>query len=186
MRINTVKKSRKSPGSCCRCGRSIEKGEGYKWVQAYRGPKRCFCTGCELRASDTTTGRLSEVYAAQEAAYDAVAANRASDGTITREALSDCLMTLRDEIQRIGEEYQEAADAVGEHFDGSEQHQELENAAGELDTWASQIDDAISELEEDFPEDDDGESAEEQAERFIEWHDDICNRSEEVINDCPL
>ncbi len=183
MRINTVKKSRKSPGSCCRCGRVIEKGEGYRWVQAYRGAKRCFCNDCELRASDTTSGRLGEVYAAQEGAHDSLAA---WDGE-TVEDLSTLLETLNEELERLRDEYQEAAEAIGEHFEGSDQHSELEEAADGLDGWCSQVDDLISELSEGFDEDEEDEETEdERTARRANWLEEKRDAVENVINDCPL
>jgi hypothetical protein len=180
MRINTVNKSRKSPGRCCRCGRTIEAGEGYKWVQAYRSAKRCFCLGCELRASDTTSGRLGEVYAAQEGAQDSLAE---WDGQ-SIDDLRSLLETLQEELERIRDDYQEAADNMGEHFEGSEQHTELESASEQLDDWASQVADCISELDD---EDEDEEASEEErVEQRTKWLEERREAAENVINDNPI
>jgi len=180
MRVHVVNKSRKSPGKCNRCGRRIEAGEGYKWVQPYRGAKRCYCTSCQLRASDTTTGRLGEVYAAQEGAQDSLAD---WDGQNVDD-LRSLLETLNEELERLRDEYQEAADNMAEHFEGSEPHTELESASEQLDDWASQVADCISELDD---EDEDEEATEEErVEQHAKWLEERREAAENVINDNPI
>ena len=187
MRINHVKKSRKAQGNCVVCGEPIDAGSAYKYVQEYRGPKRSAHEDCSFRSSHTTSGRLAEVYAAQESAQDELhdMVKATKTGVVSIENLTAVLENLRDEVQRLGEEYQEAADAIGEHFDGSEQHQELEDAASELEDWASNIDDLISELG-DGPEDDDDETAEQRLQRRVEWVEEMNERTEIITTECPL
>lgn len=187
MKIHQVQKARKSPGSCCVCHRPIEIGAAYKWVQEYRGVKRSAHADCKFRSSHLATGRLSEVYAAQESAQDELADVERGDA----EALRNCLETLRDEVQRLADEYQESADSIGEHFEGSEQHQELEDHASELEDWYSNLDDAVSELDEFDDEDPDredpeNETDEEREERRLVWFDERLERAETLLGECPL
>jgi hypothetical protein len=186
MRVNTVKKSRKSPGKCQRCGRTIEKGEGYRWVQEYRGAKRCFCNDCELRASDTTSGRLGQVYAAMESGYDAlnswaVDENRDADG------LRDAVQCLNEQLEELRDEYQEAAEAIEENFPGSDQACQLEESASGMDDWCSQIADVVSELEDGFDEDEDEDETDAQRDKRREqWLEEKLDDAQRALDECPL
>lgn len=188
MRINQVKKCRKSPGTCVVCGKVIETGSAYKWVQEYRGAKRSAHSACPFRMSHTTSGRLAEVYAAQEGAQDALEDAKRRSPTINA-SLEDCrdvLESLRDEVQSISEEYQEAADAIGENFDGSEQHQELEEKVSDLEQWIDDIGNVIDESADDSFDEEDDERATDRLIRRGHWLDERRDAADTVITECPL
>ena len=73
-RVNSVEKARKSPGTCPKCSKKIEKGASYiHWKFRYGG-KRIRCTICPRpRQSElTNSDKLSRCYAAGEASSDAI------------------------------------------------------------------------------------------------------------------
>lgn len=54
--VHTVKKCRKSPGDCGRCGRTIKKGEPYiHWKFRYGG-KRVRCLECPCKRAASRPG----------------------------------------------------------------------------------------------------------------------------------
>lgn len=130
-RINHVEKARKSPGSCSRCSAVIPNGSGYYWIAFFRSPKRIRCEKpeCRFRKSDTTQSKLSTVYAAQEAAEEALKAWDRKDHEALQEIVTSCGGTVR-------EVYDEYEDAANEHPNLASQTEEVRSS---LDSIASNL-----------------------------------------------
>lgn len=130
--IQHVKSARKPVGQCGRCRVEIEPGMGYYWIAFFRGPKhvRCEKPECRFRKSDTTQSKLSTVYAAQEAAEEALKAWDRKD----HEALQDIVTSCGDTVREVHDEYE---DAANEH----------PNLAGQTEEIRSSLDSIASNLE---------------------------------------
>lgn len=182
-RINTVKKARKAQGSCCKCGKAIEKGDAYRWIKARYGPKRSCCSSCQFRGSDlTSSDKLAQAYGAQEDAQDAIEDWDGQDASELRSALE----TAAEAIREVAGEYQESADAIMEHFpNGSPTSEECEEKAGELESWADEIEGVDVE---DFDPEAEGEDEtdDERAERRERWVEQCRDEAQAAVDECPL
>lgn len=130
-RVQFVKSARKPAGSCGRCRVEIQPGMGYYWIAFFRGPKhvRCEKPECRFRKSDTTQSKLSTVYAAQEAAEEALKAWDRKD----HEALQDIVTGCGDTVREVYDEYE---DAANEHPNLASQTEEVRSS---LDSIASDL-----------------------------------------------
>jgi hypothetical protein len=204
MRVNHVKKARKDQGTCGKCGKAIKAGDAYKWAKGRFGPRMVRCDSCAFRQSDlTSSDKLSQVYAAQEAAENAMAEWDPDDANEAKQILE----TLAETIREVAEEYQQSADSIRDNFAESPTADECEEKANELESWVDECEDAASECEEfdeegvEFDEDEveaeEGESDEGHAERVKtareeavkrakeEWKEELQSRMEAISN-CPL
>lgn len=152
-RVHVVEKNTKEQ-KCGRCQAVIPKGAGYRHATpGFRGHKivRCMDPACAFRPSDLTTGKMSEVYSAQENAQDMVEGWDGEDAQEVTDALNECAESIRS----VAQEYADAADAMG----GA--GEEMQSKADELESWADEIDSAADNWD-DKPEDDEDEDEDEE------------------------
>jgi hypothetical protein len=146
-RVHTITRCLK-PLTCGRCGETIKKGEGYRYAQpGFRNRHksiRCMSAKCSFRASELTSSKMSQVYAAVENAEDEIASWDGEDA----EDLAEVLRNAAEEIRTVSEEYGEAAEAM----QGA--GEEMQEKADELESWAGDIESAADDLPEQ-PEDED-------------------------------
>jgi ribosomal protein L37AE/L43A len=144
-RITTVEKARQDQGNCGRCGKEIKAGDGYRWIKFRHGGRhiRCLESGCAFRSSELTQSKMSEAYAAQEDAQDALTT---WDGEELSD-LQDIAQEAADAIRSVAEEYQSSADAIHDNFSESSTADECEEKSQELEGWADEIESAGEDLE---------------------------------------
>jgi predicted RNA-binding Zn-ribbon protein involved in translation (DUF1610 family) len=203
MRVNTVKKARKDQGTCPSCGKAIKAGDAYKWAKGRYTAKKIRCESCAFRQSDlTSSDKLSQVYAAQEGAEDAMAEWAGEEGEA--QAIME---NLAEAVREVANEYQESADNIHEHFSESEKADECEERSQELEQWADECEQVGEEAEFDaddidFDEDDvdveDCENDDERKERIekareekveearTEWKDNLESAMSDAIGSCPV
>lgn len=113
-RVTTVKAARKPQGRCGRCGKEIEKGDGYRHASpGFRSRKlvRCLEDACRFRPSDLTTSKMSQVYAAVEGVEDSLAEfGPFEDHDAVKDEAQALVDGMKDEIEAVRDEYQEALD----------------------------------------------------------------------------
>jgi len=106
-RVTTVKKSRKSPGKCFRCDKTIPKGAGYRWWKFRFGRKVIRCLKCPYpRPSELTrSDKLSRIYEASEAIEEIIAGKRIVNWTTNidvqnrmRQEIEDYLLGLAERL----------------------------------------------------------------------------------------
>lgn len=134
-RITHVKSARKDAGECGSCHAKIAKGQGYYWLAFRFGGRRVRCEKpeCRFRRSDTTQSKLSEVYAAQEDAEEALGKWDRKD----HEALQEIVTSAGERVREVLDEYQSAAE---EHPNLAGQTEEvrdsLESIADDLEGFS--------------------------------------------------
>lgn len=162
-RVTYVKKAkgRKDgrPRRCAGCGTEILPGQSYKWFANRIGRmsmRKDFCANCRIRPSMMTTSpHLSALYAAQEAAEDAL-------GTGDDLGLADISQIVRDyaeAVREVGAGYRESAEAIVDGF-GHETYQseEIAEKADECESAADTIESAADDIEDlDDPDADESE-----------------------------
>lgn len=167
-RVTVVKAARKPQGRCEKCGTELGVGSSYKWCapragKFTKGFKRKRCLNCpHWRPSETTSSSArSSVYAAQEAAEDALRVWGREDVGDLQAILSDAAEGVREGAQAYEESAQNMEDGFGHATSMSEELQEK----------AQTLNDAADELEnidlEDFNEDDVREEYRTEAEESI-------------------
>lgn len=166
-RVQFVKSARKPAGSCGRCRVEIQPGMGYYWIAFFRGPKhvRCEKPECRFRKSETVQSKLSAVYAAQEAAEEALKAWDRKD----HEALQEIVTSCGDTVREVYDEYE---DAANEHPNLASQTEEVRSS---LDSIASNLESfSVDEWDED------AETQEAWAERVFGEAEEMIGRISEV------
>src|SRR6266576_1095632 len=102
MRVNIVQSARKPQGDCQACGKPIDMGQAYRWIKFRYGGKRKRHLTCKpFRASDMTNAKYGQVYAAIEAAEDAL------DGMTdfqTVEEVQEVLNSCAESAREVAEE----------------------------------------------------------------------------------
>lgn len=156
MRIYETKKANKDTNrSCIRCHEPVVKGQGYKWVQEYRGPKRVIHTTCGNFKSSELTGndKLQQLYAVQE---DIQAWIDMINITTTKEDLDEFMSECVTTVEEVAEMYRESASAIEDGFGHTTtQSEDAEANADACDEWAmalGQVTDDISDWDEDSKE----------------------------------
>lgn len=137
-------KSNKGTATCNKCRKPIIAGEKYyKWAFRY-GPKNTRHVACgRPRQSELTQSKMSGVYAAVEAAEDAIA--------IATEA-ADIASALTDAAQGISDVKSEYEDSLSNMPDGLQQGdigQQIQEKIDELDNFVSTLESAASDIESD-------------------------------------
>jgi len=124
---------------CGKCGKEIEPGMAYRWVQPKSGPyggtKRYICLDCPTwRQSELSSSKMAGVYAAQEQCDDDL--YNCGD-TSDLESLRD---DLADQVEAVADEYDESAQNMVDGF-GHEtsMSDELVEKAESLRSWAEDI-----------------------------------------------
>lgn len=157
---------------CGKCGKEIKPGDPYKWVKPKSGPyggtKRVRCAACpSWRPSElTSSGALSSLYAAQEAAEDALGAWDQESVDDLRSILTD----LAEGVREAGQVYRESAENMESGFGHStSMSEELTEKADALDGAA----DEIENMESDFEEwDEDARKGDIEADETYDWDED--------------
>lgn len=108
-RVKTVQKSRKA-GKCSACGDPLPIGSAYRYFKPGFRTRlkviRCMKPECTPKASELTTSRMSEAYAAQEDAHAAIE---------SAETVDDLTSALEDAAGRasdLKDEYDQAIEAA--------------------------------------------------------------------------
>lgn len=178
--VHTVKKCRKSPGECGRCGKKIKKGEPYiHWKFRYGG-KRIRCLECPRpRYSELIfSGKLSAIEAAREGIQDAIEAFR---GDHDSDSLRSALETAAEDVRQVAEEYRESAQNIEDGFGHSTQQcDDLNERADAVEAGADQIESAAGDLEDFEEEVEEGETEEAKAKRKEEWVEEQAGKAEEA------
>ena len=146
------------PLTCGYCHKDINIGDPYKWVaprahRAAKGIKKTRHTTCPgWRPSELTSSpHLATIYAAQEAAEDAVS-NVGDPETIEDtegflEELRGILEETAEGVREAAESYRESAEAIEEGFQHPTfQSEELMEKSEAVDGWADDL--AVTDLEE--------------------------------------
>lgn len=179
-RVNSVKRCRKSPGSCGKCGKKIAKGKPYIWWKFRYGGKRVRCDECPRpRASELINSpKLSAIQAARESIEDAVASFR-SDHDF--DALHSALEDAAESVREVAEEYRESAQNIEDGFGHStSQSDELNERGDAVEAGADHIDDVASRLEE-FDEDaEENETDDDREARREEWAEAVADEADEA------
>jgi hypothetical protein len=190
MRVNHVAKCRKSPGDCGKCGKTIEVGQPYRWVQAKYSSKRFRCedSACSFRQSElVSSDKLSRVYGAQEQLEDFVNGWDGSDLQELKDACEECASELKD----VAQEYSESADNIRNTISESPTADECEEKSQNIEGWADEIESAGESLEEfegedeDESEDDEDAKPEDETKR-IAWADACKEAVNDALGNCPL
>lgn len=141
-RVKTIKKARKSPGACRKCGKVIEAGEGYRHWAFFRSSKIVRCMECPSpRPSELTeSDKKSRLYAAQESVQD-FASEHTDDVSNYASGVLGALQDASREAQEVADEYQDALDAWES---GNEMLEEMQQAA---EAWVDVLDNAAHEVD---------------------------------------
>lgn len=162
-RTTYVKKAQKPQGKCYRggCGKAIKEGDSYYWFANRIGRssiRKVFCSEHAPRPSEkTTSDKLSQIYAAQEALEDAVS---------SASSLEDLCSALREAAEQgneVAEAYRESISNMPESLQSGSTADEMEEKASQCEEWAQTCEGAADEIEGMY---DDSETPED---------DDVCN-----------
>lgn len=148
-RVTYVKKSQKDQGNCRRCGKAIKCGEPYFWFANRIGGssiRKNYCADHRPRMSDTTTSKMSSVYAARENVDDIVQA-ASGDWKAYAESLSEALNEAAQTSRDVAEEYRDGVSNMPEGLQQGSIAQESEEKADALDSWADALENAAAELD---------------------------------------
>lgn len=140
-RTNYVKKARKAQGKCEVCGKPIAPGDAYKYIEPRYGPKRVRHTTCrDWRPSETSSSKMTTIWAAQEAFGDTTFTDRADIAAAVNE--------VAEAARSVGEEYNESAQNIEDGF-GHEvpMSEELREKGDELEQWADELESTASDIE---------------------------------------
>ena len=126
-RITHVKAARKAQGECGSCRAKIGKGQGYYWLAFRFGGRRVRCEKpeCRFKRSDTTQSKLSDVYAAQEEAEEALGKWDRKN----HEALQETVTSAGERVREVLDEYESAAD---EHPNLAGQTEDIRSELGSI------------------------------------------------------
>jgi hypothetical protein len=133
---------------CIKCGTEIKPGDSYKWLANRIGrssQRKNFCANCQVRPSDQTTSpHLQTIYAAQEAAEDALG----QGGALTLADIAGIVRDYANGVREASESYAESADNMEEGF-GHEtyQSQEIREKAEACEQFADEVDSAADDIE---------------------------------------
>jgi DNA-directed RNA polymerase subunit M/transcription elongation factor TFIIS len=175
--------------TCGKCGKEIEPGMPYRWVQPKSGPyggtKRYRCMECPTwRESELTTSKMAGVYAAQE---------QVDDELYTCEEMGD-LESLRDDVadqvEAVADEYEESAQNIVDGF-GHEtsMSEELADKASMLRDWAEDIRNvAFDDFDEpdEMPDDDEDDREATVEEAKEDWINEQRERLSDEMGNCPV
>jgi len=163
--------TRKHTYTCNRCGEEIVKGdEFYEWSFRYGGTSRRHTRCGYPRPSELTQSIMSEVYAAQESAHDAIDALDEKTPQATAEALEDVVRSVGDSVQSVVDQYREA----DESFGGQGATQSGERAE-ELEAWQYDLEAYQADWDDDVDEND-----------LDEAINNLKDEARELIDGCPL
>jgi hypothetical protein len=171
-KVKTVQKAQKDQGSCSKCGTALPAGSAYRYFKpGFRSRikvRRCMKSECTPKRSELETSKLAEVYAAQEVAYDSIAAAESFQD------LSDAITDLESAAQEVLDDYESQVD----------EHPFMEETVRDrIDALQSFVDDlsGFSPDEEDEPEEDE-DDFEEKHERWKDALDEARQAANDLIS----
>lgn len=162
---------------CGKCGRSIEKGETYRWYKiGFRSRYkyiRCDSMACTPRYSELESrDNMVTVWSAIESANDTLDGLDAADPEENTNSIDEAVQTAGQEINEAAGAYREAAEAMGgAGYEMEEKADTLEEAGGELEGYESEETDPPDNHEDDEHEgeqDDCGQCADDRQEWWSE------------------
>lgn len=208
-RTTHVKAARKDQGTCESCGKPIEAGMSYKWVQprafrGARGTKRVRHEDCpSWRPSELSSSKMAAVMAAQESFDD--------EDFASAEDIVSGVESVAETVREVAEEYRESAQNIEDGFQHETyQSQELNEKADELEGWADELEgfeaDDVECQECSYPEDEhheyeqgedghclvegcpwnDKQQVEDEHHEYVEDLDTIRDNASELVNSCPV
>lgn len=136
-RVKTVSKAQKDQGTCEKCGKSLPKGEPYRWFKVgFRSRHkhvRCTDASCTPRPSELESTSKADIYAAFEDYYANPVDPESEDWT----------EDLRGAMEPIVEAYanylQEKEDALEAWPNGNSQFEDVRDGAQEANDAAEQV-----------------------------------------------
>lgn len=140
-RIKYTQRSQK-PAKCEKCHDELPKGSALKYFfvgfRSRYKHVRCMKQECSPRTSELESSRMSEAYAAQETAEDALAAARDTPGDASD--LDSIVQEFADALDELAGEYREADEQFGGGggTQSGERADELENASSELGSFQAE------------------------------------------------
>jgi len=168
-RVNTARKNR--AGKVIKCGRAgcgeeIVPGEKYFFWEPRYGPKHVRCYRHPPRQSETTTSKMSEVYAAVEDAQDWATGYDGIDVNDYEDQVGNVMSVVE---EKKGE-YEDAAGQFGGAGENADRAEELDQFYAELEG----VDfDSFEEWKEANEDDADA------------WREDMTSRMTEVLDQAP-
>lgn len=144
--IKTKTKSKAGkPYRCCKCSAPIKAGQQYyEWCFYRSTPTRKHVTCGTPRSSETTSSRMSGVYAAAEGVSDDVEAARKS---LDVSSLADTLRNAATDVDSVKDEYQDSWDNLGDNFQNGQPGEEIQEKIDALEQFAQELNDAADEIE---------------------------------------
>jgi hypothetical protein len=125
---------------CVKCHKDILPGqERYEWSFRFGGTMRQHVSCGYPRQSQLTQSKMGEIYAAQEAVEDLIAAG---PGLFERSDLVAELENLSEVIGNVASEYEEAAENFGRSGENQERYEALDAYQSEIDQAASEVEDS--------------------------------------------
>lgn len=141
-RVTKVVKARKAQGNCRRCGKKIKKGDSYYHFSNRIGRsslRRVYCNEHPPKPSEkTTSDKLSQLYAAQEAFEDGKYK--------TLEEMAAALREAAEVAETVKDEYQESLDNMPDALRDSDPN-DIQSKIDSCETWKDELESKADEIE---------------------------------------
>jgi hypothetical protein len=133
-KVHTVRKNRSGKEiKCGRCGAPIEPGQKYHYWEPRYGPKQVRCQLHYPKRSETTTSKMSEVYAAIEMAEEEMTAYDGRESDYYEEVVQ----AVEEMANQVADEYRDAAEHFGGTGENAERADELEDFSSNLTSFSA-------------------------------------------------
>lgn len=187
MKVTFVKKARKDQGTCDACHLPILAGQAYKYFQPRFGPAHKRHTACpHWKPSQMVSNeKLSALYAAQEAAEDAINNWNPSpqDKHLDTSELDAILSDAAQDFREVAEMYQESASNIEDGFGHStSMSEEMTEKAEEIESFADNLESAVFD---DPPEKEDDISLDEWEDYVDSWVDECRTEAMSLLDEVP-
>lgn len=138
---------------CRKCSEPIKAGEKYyEWKHRHADPSRQHSTHGAPKQSELCTGKMSGVYAANEALEEAIASG-------DHGGLADALTSCAESVREVAQEYEDNRSNMPESLQDGTVGSEMEEKANSLNEYADELENAAGdasvtdwEYDEDEPE----------------------------------
>ena len=137
-KIIEVKKARKSPGKCGGCQCVIAKGQPYRFVKFFRGPKSVWCIDSKCTPRPSALIGSEFIRAVTEAEEDFTEAIK------KRDALK--IKAIGERIEELGEGEQEKFDEMPEGLQQGETGQMIEQRSNRCQEISQEIENMADEI----------------------------------------